>query len=111
MLLFVQFFGLIGLELSENIFGFWTYVICIGASWGGYGILKTASWSKIFGEKNLGAILGVVYFASSIAGATAVSLMGFSKEYLGSYFHMTHLVECAIVLTAALVIKKFPKSA
>lgn len=109
LLLSVQFFGLVGLETSGNSLGFWMYVVCIGASWGGYGILKTVSWAKMFGEKNLGAILGVVYFSSAIVGAMSVSLMSFSREYLGSYFHMVHLVECAILITAVFVVRKFPK--
>jgi predicted MFS family arabinose efflux permease len=110
MLLFVQFFALVGLETSKNAAGFWTYIVCIGSSWGGYGIMKTVSWSKMFGGKSLGAILGVVYFASAIVGAAGVFLMSLSREHFGSYFPLMRLIECVIALTAIFVVKKFPKA-
>jgi Na+/melibiose symporter-like transporter len=107
-ILCVQFFGLVGLEFTKSTAGFLLYIVCLGGSWGGYGVLRTAAWSKIFGVKNIGSILGLIYFCSAIAGAVSVSLMSFSKELFGSYFHLMHLTECVIAAMALLVIRKFP---
>jgi hypothetical protein len=107
----MQFFALIGLELSKNIFGIFMYALCIGCTWGGYGVLKTAAWSKIFGEKNIGSILGLIYFCSAVVGAVSVSMMSFSREFFGSYFHLMHAIGVVILVIMAFVIKYFPRMA
>jgi hypothetical protein len=103
----LQLLGLMGLEFSKNIFGFALYVFCIGCSWGGYNILRTAAWSKIFGAKNIGDILGLVYFCSATVGAVSASLMSYCMGLTGSYFHLMHAAECAIGVTMIFVAKNF----
>jgi predicted MFS family arabinose efflux permease len=107
-LLLSQIFGLIGLEFSKNVFWFAIYVFCIGCSWGSYNILRTAAWSKIFCEKNIGSVLGLVYFCSATVGAVSASLMSYCMSLTGSYFPLIHAVECAIAAVAIFVGRKFP---
>jgi hypothetical protein len=108
MMLCLQLLGLIGLESCGSILGIALYVICTGSSWGGYGILKTAAWAKIFGDRDIGSILGLIYFSSAIVGAIGVSLMSFSSTHLGSYSHLMHAIEAVIIGVIIFVIRKFP---
>jgi predicted MFS family arabinose efflux permease len=110
LLLFSQLFGLIGLEISRNIFGLGMYIIGTGCFWGGYGILRQVVWSKIFKEKNVGSILGVAYCSSTIAGAVGVSIFSFANTQLGSYFYLIRMVEGILLCMILFAIRKFSKA-
>jgi hypothetical protein len=53
LLLFSQLFGLIGLEISRNIFGLGMYIVSMAHFCGGYGILRQVVWSKYLKRKTL----------------------------------------------------------
>jgi predicted MFS family arabinose efflux permease len=109
LMLCLQFLGLLGLTASKSIWGCVVYVVCIGSSWGGYGVLKTATWAKIFGNRDISLILGLIYFVSAIVGAIGVSLMSFSSTHFGSYFHLINAIEIIILGAIIFVFRKFPR--
>jgi hypothetical protein len=106
-MLLLQLFGLAGLETTGSVLGFWTYVVCIGSTWGGYGVLMATALAKVFRGKNLGTILGMAHALASVSGAIGVPLMSFSRGNLGSYFHATHFLGCISFCTLFFVLRKF----
>ena len=97
IMLFCQFFGLIGLEHANKLCGFLAYVVCIGASWGGYAIFMAVAWIKFFSKANLGLVFGVAQFLSSVVGSLGVILMSRSKTMFESYFVLFHAIEFIII--------------
>jgi hypothetical protein len=110
MLLFSQFFGLVGLKIAHTIFGLITYIVGTGCFWGGYGIIRQVLWSKIFKGRDTGAILSVAYCTSTIAGAIGVSVLSFAKTLSGSYFYLVYAIESILLCMTFLTIGKFPKA-
>ncbi|MDE6432139.1 MAG: MFS transporter [Opitutales bacterium] len=104
-----QFFGLTGLSHVEYRSSIILYIICIGGTWGGYGVLLTTAWSKIFDQKHIGNILGLVYFLSATVGALSVPLMSLFKYFFGSYFVLLNIIRVVIILCIIFCILKFPK--
>lgn len=100
IMLCLQFFGLTGLDNVNYFCGLALYVICIGATWGAYNALLTAAWHKLFGAQNMGTILGLVCFMSTIVSSFSVPLMSFSKSIFGSYFV---LMRCIMIVIACLI--------
>lgn len=109
VMLCLQLFGLIGLNNVNYFFGLSVYVVCIGATWGAYNALLTAAWHKLFGAQNMGTILGLVCFMSTIVSSFSVPLMSFSKSIFGSYFVLIHCVIGVIALLIVFTVWKFPK--
>ncbi len=105
-----QFLGLTGLSLIEYKFFIGLYIISIGGTWGGYGVLLTAAWSKIFGPKHIGNILGLVYFLATIIGAISVPLMSIFKHIFGSYFVLLNIIRVIIISCIIFCLLKFPKN-
>lgn len=110
MLMFLsQFLGLTGLAHVEHKFFIMLYIICIGGTWGGYGVLLTAVWPKLFDQKYIGTILGLVYFLATIIGAISVPLMSTFKQFFGSYFVLLGIIRGIIIICAIFCALKFPK--
>jgi hypothetical protein len=110
MLLFSQFFGLVGLKIVHTTFGLTMYIVGTGCFWGGYGITRQVIWSKIFKGKNMGSILGIAYCTSTIAGAAGVSVLSFVKSLCGSYFYLIYVAESMLLCMIFLTIVKFSKA-
>lgn len=110
MLLFSQFFGLVGLKIAHTTSGLIMYVVGMGCFWGGYGIIRQVVWSKIFRGKDTGTILGIAYCASTVAGATGVSVFSFAKTLCGSYSYLIYVVKSVLLCMIFLTIVKFPKA-
>jgi hypothetical protein len=110
MLLFSQFFGLVGLKIAHTTFGLVIYIVGTGCFWGGYGIIRQVIWSKIFKGRDMGAILSVSYCTSTVAGAMGVSILSFAKTLSGSYFCLVYVVESMLLGMIFLTIGKFPKA-
>jgi hypothetical protein len=110
MLLFSQFFGLVGLKIAHTTFGLTAYIVGTGCFWGGYGIIRQVIWSKIFRGKDTGTILSVAYCTSTVAGAIGVSFLSFAKTLGGSYFCLVYAVESMLLCMIFLTIGKFPKT-
>jgi predicted MFS family arabinose efflux permease len=109
MLLFSQFFGLVGLNIAHNTFGLIMYIVGTGCFWGGYGIIRQVVWSKIFKGRNTGSVLSIAYCASTIAGATGVSVLSFVKTLCGSYSYWIYVGESVLLCMIFLTTVKFPK--
>lgn len=105
-----QFFGLAGLSHAEYRFFIAMYVVCIGITWGGYGVLLTAVWPKIFDQKHIGKILSLIYFLATIIGAVSVPLMSIFKHLFGSYFVLLSIIELIILSCIAFCLLKFPRT-
>jgi hypothetical protein len=85
------------------------YIIGTGLL-GGYGILRQVVWLKIFKEKNVSSILGVVYCSSTIAGEVGVSIFSFANTQLESYFYLIRMVEGILLCMILFAIRKFYKA-
>jgi MFS family permease len=109
LLLFSQFFGLVGLKIVHTTFGLILYIVGTGCFWGGYGITRQVVWSKIFKGRDMGSILSVAYCTSTVAGAMGVSVLSFAKTLSGSYFYLVYAVESILLCMVFLTILKFPK--
>lgn len=110
MLLFSQFFGLVGLKIAHTTFGLVIYVVGTGCFWGGYGITRQVVWSKIFKGRDMGTVLSVAYCTSTVAGAMGVSVLSFAETLGGSYFYLIYGVESMLLAMIFLTIGKFPKA-
>jgi predicted MFS family arabinose efflux permease len=110
MLLFSQFLGLVGLKIAHTTFGLTMYVVGMGCFWGGYGIIRQVVWSKIFRGRDTGAILGIAYCTSTVAGATGVSVLSFAKTLCGSYSCLVYMAESILLCMIFLIVVKFPKT-
>lgn len=109
LMFLAQFLGLTGITLAEYKVCIILYIVSIGSTWGGYGVLLTAAWSKIFGQQHIGNILGLVYFLATITGAISVPLMSFFKYIFGSYSILLTVIRLIIIACAIFCIQKFPK--
>lgn len=110
LMFLLQFLGLTGLMLAQYFFFIILYMISIGATWGGYGVLLTASWTRIFGQKHIGEILGIVYFLSAITGAMSVPLMSIFKNEFGTYSTLLNIIRLIVIMCAIFCLFKFPKT-
>ena len=73
-----------------------------------YNALLTAAWHKLFGAQNMGTILGLVCFMSTIVSSFSVPLMSFSKSIFGSYFVLMRCIMAVIACLIIFTVWKFP---
>jgi cyanate permease len=108
LMFLTQLLGLMGLDFAPNWACIVLYAVSIGASWGGHRVLLTVAWSKIFGQKHSGEILGFIYCLLTVVGAISVPLMSLFKHQFGTYFFLIHILQISVVLCATVCAKKFP---
>jgi predicted MFS family arabinose efflux permease len=109
LMLLVQFLGLTSLNFAQNWWCIMLYALSMGTAWGAHRVLLIAAWSKIFGQKHIGEILGVVYFLSTLSSASGVPMMSLFKHQFGSYFVLIYILQFAIISCAIFCLRKFPK--
>ncbi|MDR0715743.1 MAG: MFS transporter [Puniceicoccales bacterium] len=108
LMFLAQFFGLLGLDFSQDYGCVMLYALSMGTTWGAHRVLLVAAWSKIFGQEHIGEIYGIVYFLSTIAGAISVPLMSLFRHQFGSYFPLMYILQFVIILCTILCRRLFP---
>ena len=72
-------------QVMSSIAAAVTYAALVGLVSGSFRVMDSTVWAKYFGRENLGSIKGATMVG--VIGATSLGpyLLGFSKDYLGSY--------------------------
>ncbi len=77
--------ALLWLQIAGTLWMFYTFAVVFGFAYGTLIVLESPMAADLFGVKALGAILGVLHFAPTVAGAISPFLAGKIYDMVGSY--------------------------
>jgi MFS family permease len=77
--------ALIWLIWSHDLLMFYVFAILFGISWGGLGVTTVTMVSDVFGERNLGTIMGALDMGFALGSAIGSALGGIIFDATGSY--------------------------
>ena len=100
--LLLQAGALVWLIWSHQPWMFYLFAVVYGLSWGGLGVVPYAMAADIFGERNLGLILGMINVGFAIGSAIGPLLGGFIFDVTGSYNVAFAIAAAAMFVTALL---------
>ena len=95
--------ALIWLIWSNNLWMFYLFAVLFGLSWGGIGVTTIAMIGDIFGESNLGAIMGAIDAGFALGSAAGAALGGLIFDATGSYTLAFAIGAAAMLVLAILV--------
>ncbi len=95
--------ALIWLMWSHNLWMFYVFAFLFGISWGGLGVTTITMVSDVFGERNLGIIMGALDMGFAIGAAAGSALGGLVYDATNSYAAAFALGAAAMLLIAIFV--------
>jgi MFS family permease len=97
--------SLVSLGFVSGVAGFYVFAAFLGFFVGGHNVVGPFTARIWFGEASLGAIMGALFLAGSIGGATGGFLGGATFDWAGSYVP-GFFIAAGIAFAASLAILK-----
>ncbi len=95
--------ALIWLMWSHDLWMFYVFAFLFGISWGGLGVTTITMVGDVFGERNLGTMMGALDMGFAIGSAAGAALGGLIYDATNSYTAAFALGAAAMLLIAILV--------
>lgn len=95
--------ALIWLIWSNNLWMFYLFAVLFGLSWGGIGVTTIAMVGDIFGERNIGTIMGTIDVGFALGSAVGAALGGLIFDATNSYTFAFVIGAAAMLVLALLV--------
>lgn len=109
--LFFTAIALAALPYSNKYWHAMAYGLTMGISSGAVALIFFASWSKLFGKKNLGRIQGVAQMLTVFASACGPLIFSMTKKLTSSYSPVFVFLACLVFLMACVAwLTPIPKS-
>lgn len=96
---------------AEKIWAFYLVSIGFGICWGGFGVTMLALGVHIFGNRNIGAILGTSDMAYAVGSSIGAALGGYIFDIRSSYDMAFAIGAICLIITIPLVALTRSKSA